>query len=412
MLHVVLALGGAACWPALAAPEDVLSRLPQYSSPADVLSPYIGYSYTRDDNVLGIQSGPGTDAGSGAATGDQSDTTRRVLAGLNVRKRISRQVLSARLDFVRASYDKLSGLDHTSKDLIANWNWHVGNRFEGNLGTSYLNELMPFSNFPSRERNMRTQRRDFVEGGWLIHPSWRLRTGFSRDQLKYEQETQNAGDRNETMAEVGVDYLARSGSIAGVQLRHTRGDLPNPQQFGTLLVDNSYDQQEVKAKINWLLTGKTQVLFLGGLVQRKHDVFPARDYSGLNARLIANWKATGKTSLNAGVWREIGALDDLTASYTLNQGFHVGARWDMTSKLRLDGLAKRESSDYSGTAAMASLQSIDRKDIFNTASLKLTYRATDKLQLTAMLYRKDRRSNIEGNNYPNSGITISSRYDF
>ena len=61
---------------------------------------------------------------------------------------------------------------------------------------------------------------------------------------------------------------------------------------------------------------------------------------------------------------------------------------------------------------MASLQTIDRKDVFDTASLKLTYRPTAKLQLAVMLYRKDRKSNIEGNNYPNSGITISSRYDF
>ena len=410
MLHVVLALGSAACVPALAAPEDVLSRLPVYVSPADVLSPYIGYSYTYDDNVLGNQSGIGT--GTGASSGDQADTTRRVLAGVNIRKRISRQVFSAKLDFTRASYDKLANLNHDAKDLIANWNWHVGNQFEGNLGASHVNELTPFANLLSRERNMRIQRREFVEGGWLLHPSWRVRAGVSRDTLKYELETQNAGDRNETMIEAGGDYLARSGSIAGVQLRHTRGDLPNPQQFGTLLVDNSYKQQEIKAKINWLLTGKTQLLFLGGLVQRQHDVFPARDYRGLNARLIANWKATGKTSLNAGVWREIGALDDLSASYTLNQGVHVGASWDMTSKLRLDGLIKHESSDYSGTAAMASLQAIDRKDVFDTASLKLTYRPSAKLQLAAMLYRKDRSSNIAGNNYPNSGIAISSRYDF
>ena len=76
------------------------------------------------------------------------------------------------------------------------------------------------------------------------------------------------------------------------------------------------------------------------------------------------------------------------------------------------GQIKRESSDYSGTAARAALQTIDRKDIFTTASLKLTYRPSAKLQLSTMLYRKNRSSNTDGNNYPNSGILISSRYDF
>lgn len=392
-LHFFLGLGAATCLPAFAASDDVFR-------------PYVGYSLVHEDNVLGVPDGA-------APSGEKhADTSRHAETGLIFNKRINQQVLSAKLNFSHITYERLRVLDNDSKDLLANWNWHVGNHIEGNLGTSYVQALTPFVNFHNQERNLRTQQREFFDGAWRLHPSWRLRAGFSHDKLSYDLASQQVGNRNEDTSELGVDYLAPSGSTIGVQLRHTRGDLPNPQQIDSLVVDNSYDQNEIKAKVNWLVTGKTQLQFLGGYVRRKHDFFPARDYSGLNARVIANWQPTGKIGVTLSGWREIGALDDLTASYTLNQGVSVGSTWDMTVKLRLEGQLKHETSDYSGTAAFASLLSADRKDTFRTASLKLIYRPTDHLQLAALLYRKNRDSTLDGLNTPNSGLMLSSRYEF
>lgn len=399
-LHLFLGLGVVSCLPAFAAEDDVFR-------------PYVGYSFAYDENVLGIPDGANP---SGA---DLSDTSRRAEAGLAINKRISQQVLSAKLNLSHVTYDRLRQLDNDGKDFLVNWNWHVGEHVEGNLGASYVQGLShyvegltPLANLSSQERNLRTQRREFFDGSWRLHPSWRVRAGLSRDSVHYDLDTQKAGDRTEDMSELGLDYLAHSGSTFGVQLRHTRGNLPNPQQIDSLVVDNSYDQNEVKAKINWLLTGKTQLQFLGGYVQRKHDFFSQRDYSGLNARLIANWQATGKTAVTLSGWREIGALDDLTASYTLNQGLSAGATWNMTSTLQLDGLLKHETSDYNGTAVISPLVPADRKDTFRTASVKLTYRPTAHLQLAASAHKKNRDSTLNGNSYPDNGVMLSSRYEF
>lgn len=400
MLRFCLGLGVVTCLPAFAV-EDQVFR------------PYVGYSFAYDGNVLGIPNGANP---SGA---DLSDTSRRAEAGLVINKRISQQIFSAKLNVSHVTYDRLRALDNDGKDFLVNWNWHVGDRVEGNLGASYVQGLAhyvegltPFVNLNNQERNLRTQRREFFDGSWRLHPSWRVRGGLSRDSLNYDLDTQKAGNRVEDMSEVGLDYLASSGSTIGVQLRHIRGDLPNPQQLDSLVIGNSYDQNEIKAKINWLLTGKTQLQFLGGYVQRKQDSFSQRDYSGLNARLIANWQPTGKIGVTLSGWREIGALEDLTASYTLNQGLSIGSRWNLTSKLWLDGLLKHETSDYSGTTAFSSLLPADRKDIFRTASVKLTYLPTDHLQLAAVAYRKNRDSSINGNSYPDNGVMLSSRYEF
>ena len=390
-VRLCLGLGAAACLPALAAPDDVLH-------------PYVGYSVLYEDNVLGIPDG--------AEGGRRSDTSQRTEAGLNAKKRVSQQVFSAKLNFANVKHQRLGALDNVAKDLQANWNWHVGEHVEGNLGASYVQAMTPFINFHGQERNLRTQRREFADAAWHLHPSWRVRTGLVRDQLRYELDSQKAGNRKEASTELGLDYLAAGGSTIGAQLRHTRGDLPNLQRFGAQLVDNSYNQNEAKAKVSWQLTGKTQLQFLGGYVQRKHDAFPARDYSGLNARVIANWQPTGKVGLALSGWREIGALDDVTASYTLNQGFSLGSSWDLSSKVRLDGQLKHESSDFSGSAAFASLPELERKDTFRTASLKLSYRPIERLQLGAMIYLKNKNSTLGANDSANNGVMLNSRYEF
>jgi exopolysaccharide biosynthesis operon protein EpsL len=383
-----------------------LASLPALAAePDQVVRPYVGYAVAHDDNLLGA--GDAVD-GPGDAV---SSASRRAEAGLLLDKRIGQQGLSAALQFTRTTYEQLPELDNDGKDLRLNWNWHLGNHLDGNLGSSYVQALAPFVNFHGRERNLRSERREFADGRWLLHPSWRVRAGVSRDTLAYDLDAQQAGNRVENVSELGLDYLAKSGSTIGTQLRHTRGQFPNRQQVGDLSVDNSYVQDELKAKINWLITGKTQLQFLGGLVERKHDAFAGRDYRGLNARLNANWQASAKLGVALAGWREIGALDDVTASYTLNQGQSIGATWDLSDRVRLDGQLKHETSDYSGTAAIASALN-ERKDSVRRAAFGLAYKPTAHLRLSAQAYRDERRSTLAANSYPTSGVSLNSRYEF
>lgn len=212
-----------------------LTSLSVHAAPDQVLRPYVGYAVGQDDNVLGI----------GSAGDAVSSTSRRAEAGVLFDKRLGQQVVSAALQWNRTSYVQLPELDHDGKDARLNWNWHVGNRFDGNVGATYVQSLAPFVNFHGRERNLRTERRQFVDGGWLLHPSWRVRAGLARDTLAYELDTQQAGNRADNIGELGLDYMARSGSTIGTQLRHTRGQFPNRQQFGALLVDNSCEMYRV-----------------------------------------------------------------------------------------------------------------------------------------------------------------------
>ena len=365
----------------------------------EVFRPYVGFSFAHDDNVLGT-----SNAAIAAGTPKLSDTARRLEAGLIFGKTISQQRLTALVNLDHTSFNRFSNLDYDGHDIRGNWNWHVGTQFEGNLGLTHersltsIQDSLSGTGLPTQLPNVRTLSRQYVDGGWRLHPSWRLRGGLNRYELEYEQTGPQVGNRTVEDGEIGVDYLARSGSSVGLQYRHAVGDFP----FSPL---NNYSQDELKGRVDWKLTGKTDLLFLGGWVDRKHDLAPANDFSGFNGRVNATWRATGKTTLNASLWREIGALDDQITSYSLNRGIGLRADWEITRQVRLNAYLQHERRDYTPA-------NLARKDRINYGSLELTYYPVRKWQIQTSVFHTEQNSDVAVNAYRNLGVRLGTRYEF
>lgn len=379
---LLLAVGALACTPAFAAEGDVFT-------------PYASYGIYYDANLLRNPDYLGRD----------SDRWQRASVGVKVDKEIGRQELTADLSANHSDYDRFTQFDNTGKELQANWKWVYGNYFSGNLGTSYSEALTPIEDFRSLEPNIRTQTKNYADVSWLIHPSWQLNAGYSRYDLRYDLDSQQPSERNLDITDLGFDYLARSGNKVGVVFRHIDGEYP----YATI---NSYEQNEVKAKVDWQISGKTWLQFLGGWAKREYNNSPQRDSSEPSARLTAYWKATGKTAFSLGAWREIGATDDLAANYALNQGISLGATWDATQKISVDGLLMTEKRDYNGVSVVAGIAPLDRNDRYHNAVLGVTYKPTRHWRIRASVYRAKLDSNIASEAYTTNGILLNTRYEF
>ncbi|QAU34436.1 XrtB/PEP-CTERM-associated polysaccharide biosynthesis outer membrane protein EpsL [Janthinobacterium sp. 17J80-10] len=389
--------------PLLVIPGMVFSTAAQAQSAVneegEVVRAYVGLSLTHDDNILGT-----SNAAIAAGTPKLSDTARRVEAGLIFDKTISQQRLTASLNLDRTSFNRFGNLDYNGRDVRANWNWHVGSQFEGNLGLTHVKALtsvqdsLQATGLPSQLPNVRTQDRQYFDASWRLHPSWRLRGGVSHYELDYDQAAQQVGNRSVKDGEVGIDYLARSGSSAGLQYRHAEGDFAQSPL-------NDYSQDELKARVDWKVTGKTDLLFLAGWVRRENDLAPANDFSGFNGRVNATWRATGKTTVSASLWREIGALDDQIASYSLNRGISLGAGWEITRQIRLDGYLQHERRDYTPA-------NLARNDRVNYSSLQLSYYPIRKLRIQTGVYRTVLNSDVAAIPYRNLGVSLGTRYEF
>ena len=379
------------CWTvrAAVAPHGSLCLLvgamfsvPAAAAVSNVVTPFAGVAYSYDDNVMRLSD----DAVRPDRT--RADTSRQIEAGLLLDKRIGQQVLSGKAAVTQVSYNHFDQLNYNGKDLLAAWNWHLGNHVEGNLGASYIQILAPYSDFQSQERNLRIQRREFFDAKWRLHPSWQVRGGISSDKISYELPALRLSERTDDAFEAGVDYLVASGSTVGLQLRHLKSEYPNRRGVASLSEDGSFTQDEVKAKIYWRYSETTQMLFLGGRVQRKHALAASHDASGNNGRLKLDWLPLGKVGFSASVWREFSAVESAFVTNSLNKGGSLDSTWQPTAKLQLSLQLKGERRSFEGQSV--SVQAADMDDSTRRATLAVTHAPLQRVRLGASIFHEAR----------------------
>jgi exopolysaccharide biosynthesis operon protein EpsL len=355
------------------------------AGPDDGLHVYGGIGWAHDDNLLRIpDNAPAFD-------NTRADSWTQAEAGLLFDKMYSRQRIAATAKLSKVKFDHFKQLDYDGKDLQATWYWQLGNHLEGKLGTTYTQVLAPYTDFRSDQRNLRQQRRNFVDGGWRFHPSWRVRGGASSDKYTYDLPSQRFNNRTEDTTELEGDYLPKSGSTVGLVLRRIKGKYPFRRPVGEALLNDDFTQDELKARVEWLASGSTTVRALAGYARRDQPSFGGRT-SGFNGRVDAIYTPVGKVSYNAALWRDFAPIESTIVSYTQNNGGSVGATWDATAKVKVDANAIYERRAYNPRATFVG--SGDLRDSIRSASVRAVWSVRPKLQLSAGYVHQSRSGSL------------------
>ena len=384
--------------------------LPTYALEGDVIRPYASMTYSYDDNLRRFNSKAQALASTGSSK--MSDTVMMTGVGIILDKEISRQRIYVDIGANKTSFDRNSELDNTGRDMKGRWDWELGNRLSGKMEITHKKAMVPFSEYrvqtgPSLSLNTRTQDRRTFEARWLFHPRWRARMAFSNSETEYSAEIQKVSNLEEDAYEIGVDYLSPSRSIVGVLYRHVKGTKPT-QIFLGRPISNDYDQDELKLNVDWAVTGKSKLQFLGGLVDRKYDEVSTRDFRKFNMRGNFSWIPTGKTGVNLSIWKENNAQSYVTTSYTANTGASVMGSLYMTSKLTLQGNIRYEKRDFEGDVVFGQ----SRSDKDKNYSLALIYKPTLSFMLNASISHSARDSNNEFYGFDSNSIALTGQYEF
>lgn len=372
---------------------------------SDTIHPFVAVGYTYDDNLLRLPDNQ-------PVAQQRSDRATQAQAGVLVDRPIGRQRLSATAKVSRVTFDHYTQLDYNGKDFKGDLAWQLGNHLSGNLGGSYVETLTPFSDYNSDQRNLRTSRREYIKGEWRFHPSWQVRSGFTRNRHEYELLAQRVNNRTEDLAEVGFDYLDKSGSRAGLVLRQLKGEYLNPRRINGVALDDNYTQDELKASVSWRFSGITYIEVLAGYARRKHDFFSGRDSSGANGRASVNWAPLGKVKFRAEVWREFAAVESFIVSNSLNKGGSVSATWDVTSKVQGTASVRRETRQFEQLPTIGFTG--NPNDRATSAQLGLSYAPTLHSQIGVSAFRERRDgSRLAGtNDYRSNGMSINASVQF
>lgn len=372
---------------------------------SDTIHPFVSIGYTYDDNLLRLP-----DEYAGIA--ERSDRATQLQAGFSVERPFGRQKLTGSAKVSRVTFDRFDQLDYNGKDFNGNLAWQLGNRFSGTLGGVYIETLTPFTDMVTDQRNIRTTRRAYFTGAWQFHPSWRLRTGYTHSKYDYELLAQRVNDRSEDVAEFGGDYVASSGSHIGLVARQLKGSYVNLRRVNGFVYENDYTQRELKASVNWMLSGITQVQVLAGYAKREYDTLAIRNSSGFNGRASVRWAPLGKVKFNAEVWREFAAVESLVVSNSLNRGGSIGATWDATGKIQASATLRRDRREFE--AVSNSAIAAPGSDLTRSAQLGLTYAPTlsSQVSVSAFSDKRDGNSLVGTNGYRAKGVSINATVQF
>jgi exopolysaccharide biosynthesis operon protein EpsL len=381
---------------------------PAVAAISKTVTPFVGVAYSYDDNVMRLSD----DTVRSDKT--RADTSRQIEAGLLLNKTIGQQVLSGKAAVTQVSFDHFDQLDYDGKDVLASWNWHLGNHVEGNLGASYVQVLAPYADFQIQERNLRAQRREFFDAKWRFHPSWQVRGGVSGDKISYDLPILRLSERTEDAIEAGLDYLVANGSTVGLQVRHLKSAYPNRRGDASLLGDGSFTQDELKAKIYWRYSAITQVQFLGGRVQRKHAFSASRDASGNNGRIKLDWAPLAKVRFSASAWREFAAVESAVVTNSLNKGGSLDSTWQPSAKLQLNMQLKGERRVFEGQSVFIPVPGLDMDDSTRRATLALLHQALPSMRLGASIFRETRSGSaaLGLGSYRASGAMLNANIAF
>ena len=377
---------------------------PVAAQTANRVGPVATYSSAYENNVLGLPESE-TDTYVGA----RSDRVRTLQAGVQLQKTIGRQLLSADLRASEVKYDRFALLDYQGRDAKAEWKWQAGNRLHGTASVKYQRSLMSFDDYHILERRLQSERAKHVEARWQLHPRWELVAAGTDGKISYDTDLLRARSRRERFVDAGLDYVTPVGNTAGVLVRRTVGTYPRSPELAVFPFDEDFEQGDVRFHANWQVAGKLHVHTDGGYVSRRHKTAGTRDFYGASARLDAGWAVTGKSVLNASLWRELGLVDDLVA-YSVNKGASLRYGWSMTSKLQSHVDVSYETRDFPRTRVSA--PGSTEGDMLRKATWSTEYNYAEQWQLRASLFRTLKNGRGAVTSFSRNGGAITLQYQF
>jgi exopolysaccharide biosynthesis operon protein EpsL len=261
-------------------------------------------------------------------TGEISDTAAILGVGVRFDRRYGLQRLRADLEANTYKYAHESSLDYNIFNYALAWDWSLTPRFHGVLGANQQQyrdvQLDPVALVNRVGR--RSDRTELFEGVYDVGAAWRVMGGLSHTQSKSELPNSWDGNPEITNARAGLGYEWPSGASVYGRVRHGTGSYKDP----TAAAGGDFEENEVDVALKWPATGKTALDARLGHIERKHDDNTQRDFSGVVGAAVVSWSITGKTSLAAGVSRDLNATGDVIGGSVRSDRVFIGPLWRVT----------------------------------------------------------------------------------
>lgn len=367
-------------------------------SPADPAQPLrwqVGGQWQHDDNVLR------------SSQGALADRVWVAHAGLRFDQTYSLQRVELRADLDAYRYDRSSGLNFNALNYLAAWHWAWGPRWSGRLASERRQWVDRLGDASANGLIRRSETSDLAQAQYRLSPSWRALAGVYERRLDNTDPRGLEPDSTVRGGELGLRYLLPSDSSLAYRLRQGQGSYSGASVLAAV---GDFTEREHVIDGSWAATGALRLQGQFGHLAREHAQEPGRDFSGWLGRLGAQWQITGKTTVYAGLMRELAAYQSLDASYYEGYRLFVSPQWQASAKTWLRVRLEQGERSYKG--ALPGTLASGRQDRLSISSLELQWQPLRALNLMASIQRDERRSNIAGADFRARIFALSAQARF
>lgn len=376
----------------------------------DAFTPYVRGLYGYDSNLFRLQNDQ--EASAVLGTTNTAESYYTLAAGMDATLRISRQVILAHAEYNQTWFDKYSRLDYDGRDAYLKWNWLVGSVVKGDVGIAETLTQASYANVKQPVSNLIRTRKSFFHTAIGLDDPWLVKFGAERIDTDNYASLLEEQDATVDIVNAGIQFRSNKGSTVELISQRSDGQYPNRQVVGLEPIDNDYLQWDNGVAVVWVPTGNTKVSGKLNYTRRSYEEVPQRDFSGLTGLLSMDWTVTEKTALRASVHREIGAIENDTASYTLNEGIAFGAEWKPTAKLLFNAQIRHDDIAYEGDPGFVLSSAPAREDRLTTLQTGMQYSVLQNTTLGLVLKRGVRDSSEDFSSYVYNSALVSLRSEF
>jgi len=377
---------------------------------ADALNFFVGTSAVHDENIFRLS--PGVSAQGIFGSDQRSDNIYTTFIGGSLDKLIGRQRLKMDATLNNVRFEHFSQLNNNGGNLGASLYWTLTDDLTGSLDKSRTRAMPGYRDQRTPVKNMQTVDNEFFTADLRVQPSWHLEGVVN--QISSSNSAQVNQTTNSTMDaySLGVRYTPLSGNYIGLKNTWSKGQYPNFQFVAGSLVDNGFNQDDAALEAGWTLSGISKISAVLAHTERTHRNVPERNFSGWTGNFSWDWALTGKLFMVTRIRREIGAQNDLLASYALTEAYSLTPTWTPTAKTSLRLNFEQAKRKFLGDPVAALNSLPKRNDTQKTLSLTATYQASQSLVLSLSATKETRDSNYANYSYKDNILMANAQFNF
>jgi hypothetical protein len=235
---------------------------------------------------------------------------------------------------------------------------------------------------------------------WAPQGNLHLLGGFTRTVLLNSSNFFPDRGNTTNAIDLGIKYVFPSGSEVTMMQHQREGEFANINPG----LPQTFSENETEAKFNWLVTAKSSVNTRLAFVERMHDQYSSKNYSGVVGNASVSWTPTSKLQLTASAASNISVYQSLLANYARNNTLSFTPTYAYTNKILVSGSASISERVVEG---------INETDTIENASLGVNWMPRRYVTIGAKIQKMSRTStSIINRDFSDLMTTLTANVNF